>query len=198
MLTVLQYLVTWMSLALQLNLQQPTRWSVKRARRQDSNMLKLMLFGETRIRAESASATGVSSICMVRSIADSLYRHVEETDLTLNMLKGLTNLEEKALWFGECFSSEGVVPLVNTNLCLNLAKRNVTPSLEASPNQQWRCLRHTAKRVKNYFEQENVQVMKGPAQSPALNTIENHWHIIGEKVCKEQPSTVMDLWNKIE
>ena len=40
--------------------------------------------------------------------------------------------------------------------------------------------------------------MKLPAQSPALNPIENFWLIIGENIRKEQPSTVADLWNKIE
>ena len=33
------------------------------------------------------------------------------------------------------------------------------------------CLCHTTKRVKDYFEQENVHVMKFAAQSPDLNPI---------------------------
>ena len=40
--------------------------------------------------------------------------------------------------------------------------------------------------------------MKWPAQSPDLNPIEIIWHIIGENVHKEQPSSVTDVWNKIE
>ena len=40
--------------------------------------------------------------------------------------------------------------------------------------------------------------MKWTAQSPDLSTIENLWQIIGENVCQEQPSTVTDLWDKIE
>ena len=56
---------------------------------------------------------------------------------------------------------------------------------------------HTAKHAKNYFE-EDVQVMKWPAQISDLNPIKNLWYIIGENVCKEQLSTVTDSWDKIE
>ena len=40
--------------------------------------------------------------------------------------------------------------------------------------------------------------MKLPAKSPDLDPIENLWHIIGDIVRKEQPSTVTDLWNKMK
>lgn len=107
------------------------------------------------------------------------------------------------------FSSEGVGPLVriigtvNANVYLNLVQQHVIPPLRASPNQpaifmQDNAPCHTAKRVKDYFEQEDVEVMKWPAQSPDLNPIENLWKIIGDKVRERQPSTVTDLWTKIE
>ena len=41
---------------------------------------------------------------------------------------------------------------------------------------------HTAKLLKNYFQQEGIEVMKWPAHSPDQNPIENLWNIIGEKV----------------
>ena len=40
--------------------------------------------------------------------------------------------------------------------------------------------------------------MKWPAQSPDLNPIEYLWYIIGEEVPKRNPTTIDDLWSKIE
>ena len=49
-------------------------------------MLKLMLFGETKIGIEFTSATRVSSIYLGQ-MADSLLDVSQVTDLTLNVLK---------------------------------------------------------------------------------------------------------------
>ena len=57
---------------------------------------------------------------------------------------------------------------------------------------------HTAKRVKQYLTEENIDVLDWPAQSPDLNPIENLSHIIGEQVRKRTPTTVDHFWSIIE
>lgn len=82
------------------------------------------------------------------------------------------------------FSAAGVGPLkqlhgrVNANVYLNLLKQHMVPSLRSSPIQpavfmQDNAPCHTAKRVKQFLEAENIELMTWPAQSPDLNPIEN-------------------------
>lgn len=64
------------------------------------------------------------------------------------------------------------------------------------------CPHHTAKRVKQFLEAENIKIMKWPAQSPDLIPIENLWKIIGDKVMAKIPlyHTVEETerkWTKI-
>ena len=56
---------------------------------------------------------------------------------------------------------------------------------------------HTAKRIENYFEQEDVQIMERPAQSPDLNQLKALAYYWRES-SKGHPSTVTDLWKKID
>ena len=104
------------------------------------------------------------------------------------------------------FSSEGVGPLlrlngtVNANVYRNLLEHAI-PSIRAALIQPAIFMHdnapcHTAKRVKDYLQQENIPVMKWPAQNPDLNPTENLWHIVGEQVWKRNPATMDDLWSK--
>ena len=107
------------------------------------------------------------------------------------------------------FSSEGVGPLlringtVNAKVYRNIVEQQVLPLIRQSQLQPAIFMHdnapcHTAKLVKDYLQQESIEVMKWPAQSPDLNPIENLWKIIGEKVRERTPTTVDDLWAKIE
>ena len=52
---------------------------------------------------------------------------------------------------------------------------------------------HTARIVKQWFNEQGMEVMKWPAQSPDLNPIENLWDQIATKVAKGHPSNNTQL-----
>ncbi len=58
--------------------------------------------------------------------------------------------------------------------------------------------RHTAKPIKQFFEAENIKIMKWAAQSPDPNPTENLWKILGDKVMAKKPTTVPELLKRLE
>ncbi len=108
-------------------------------------------------------------------------RHQTRERLNLECLKKSVKGGGSVMVWG-MFSAAGVGPLiqihgrVNANDYQNLLQQHTVPSLQASPNQpaMFKTIpRHTAKRVQQFLEAENVTIMKRPAQSPDLNLIEN-------------------------
>lgn len=59
--------------------------------------------------------------------------------------------------------------------------------------------KHTSKLVKEWLEQQKVNVMKWPAQSPDLYPIENLWAILNQKISDQKvktPNELFDLLSK--
>lgn len=66
---------------------------------------------------------------------------------------------------------------------------------------------HTAKNVKNYFSENNIQTLKWPSRSPDLNIIENCWSKLARAVyingrqfknTGELKIIIKDEWDKLD
>lgn len=58
--------------------------------------------------------------------------------------------------------------------------------------------KHTARTVKKWFADNNVDVMQWPAQSPDLNPIENLWQIVKKSVKPSKSKNKEELWARIQ
>ena len=60
--------------------------------------------------------------------------------------------------------------------------------------------KHTSRRAKIWFSDNDVEVLKWPAQSPDINPIEHLWHYLKRRLetYEEPPKSVGELWARVE
>ena len=56
---------------------------------------------------------------------------------------------------------------------------------------------HRSKGTKQWFDEQKIEVIDWPAQSPDLNPIENLWDQISLSIQEKSPSNHSELWNAI-
>jgi transposase len=59
--------------------------------------------------------------------------------------------------------------------------------------------KHTSKKAKKWFEDNDIQVISSPAQSPDLNPIEHLWEHLKCQLCQYEtpPKGVQELWDRV-
>ena len=58
--------------------------------------------------------------------------------------------------------------------------------------------KHTSKKAKKWFDENDIKIMDWPAQSPDLNPIENLWAVVDSDVKKKKPRNLDELWKVIK
>lgn len=115
-----------------------------------------------------------------------------------------------------CFSANGVGPLVRINgkmdskLYTNILEEHMLPFAEDKMPAGWifqqdNDPKHTSRLTTNWFETNNVQVLKWPAQSPDLNPIEHLWDEVkrrakgkNTKNADEKFRILKEAWDNID
>lgn len=88
---------------------------------------------------------------------------------------------------------------INAEVYKQILRQHAVPSLRSSLYQpaifmQDNAPCHTAKKVKTFLDEEEVETMRWPPQSPDLNPIENIWKIVGERAQFQCPKNQEELW----
>jgi len=122
--------------------------------------------------------------------------------------------------FWGCFSKMGLGPLLalegsqNQHTYRKLLQEHVIPEIKSREEEcgcsvlfmQDNAPCHKAKLIIDYFEENHIETLNWPPQSPDLNPIENLWNWITRKLESEFPfpttreqliGYVMEIWDKI-
>lgn len=108
-----------------------------------------------------------------------------------------------------CFSWQGVGPIhlidgiMDRHVYKNILQTVMLPYADDNMPLLWKFQqdndpKHSSKTVKEWFQQNNVDVMEWPSQSPDLNPIENLWAILKKEISKHVVTNKQQLWEIVQ
>ena len=124
---------------------------------------------------------------------DILYKHCSK----VNAWGAITYDDKEIYVFSEIMNADKYIEILDDYL-MNIYQKDFYIIYDNDP-------KHTSKKAKKYFKDNNFKIIDFPPYSPDLNPIENIWAILKRNIAKENITTMNDLrksicriWNAID
>lgn len=153
--------------------------------------------------------TDESAFCKLSQHRGQYVRRPPKSRFNPKYVKPTVKFGAGKLMVWGCFSWYGVGPIhriegiLNQYKYLDIMRDQMLPFAEENMPDQWILQqdndpKHTAKSVKHWFDDQELQVLEWPSQSPDLNPIEHVWSYLEKQLAGTKFKTFDELFNVLE